>query len=79
MIPCKECLKYSICINKNPIKCIDLVQWLLIGDDKYEVGERISSFESWCNRDLDVIGTKSNKLLFKEIKNNYQCIIITNY
>ena len=24
MIPCKECLKYPVCINKTQIECLDL-------------------------------------------------------
>lgn len=76
-LPCNECLKYSMCINKIHIKCLDLVDWLL----EYDSGtdnrsHSISEFEKFWTKDIRIIHANDGSIEFKERRDNYSCLIV---
>ena len=76
-LPCKTCLKFPICVSKNILKCVDLVDWLT----KYRTyenrhAERIMNFEKWWDRDVCLIIQDVPMISFKKEKDNYQCLIV---
>jgi hypothetical protein len=76
--PCKECLKYPMCVGEWFIECHDLIKWLMEPiEDKNALGLRLRSFEEWTDKDISIITPKALCLEFKRAKDNHSCIIAT--
>lgn len=76
LFPCKDCLKYAICISKGKIKCNDLVKWLLCGDTG-DTGNRIAEFENkYWNKDVAVFSLSESTIGFKKQRDGHQCLIV---
>ena len=72
--PCKGCLKYSICISQQQIKCRDLVTWLL---GTVEKGVNVYKFEKcFWNKDVSIIDSIKDVIYFKDERDHYSAMII---
>lgn len=74
---CMTCLKYPICISKEELTCVDLINWFWecrLDTDKF--ANRINSFEAWWDREVSVLSQMSFRLAFKKQKDCYSTLIV---
>lgn len=77
-LPCKTCLKYPVCKQKEEITCQDALKWLYYDGLDVFPGTTITEVEKYFGRELSMIKNNSFVMKFKKEKDHHSCMIVKN-